>query len=180
VQVVRAELEAAKLQVSTLKAQLVMSHEAADSARAASDSLTQQMRTSADTELLKVVQKVVTAEAEAHRLQCLLANTEADRKTEAGKVQVLLEKSQANVASAEQEVKRLGQQLAGSQAAAAPQQEELMKLHQTELKKLNMAKSEVHAACINLLLPYCACLPLHHPPPVHLLLPSCTPSCLWP
>ena len=123
VQIVHVELEAAELQISTLKAQSDTSREEVDSGRAA-------------------------------------------------KLQVLLEKSQANVASAEQKVKRLEQQLAGSPADAA--------LHQTELKKLNKARSEVQAACINLLLPYCACLPLHHPPPVHLLLPSCTPSCLWP
>ncbi len=168
-QVVRAELEAAKLQVSTLKAELDMSHDAADSARAASDSLAQQMRTSADTELLKVVQKVDAAEAEAHRLQCLLANTEADGKSEVAKMQLFLEESQANVASAEQVVKRLEQQLAGSQTAAAQQQEELKKLHKAELK------SEVQALCISVPLLYCACLPPHQPPLVHLLLPSCTP-----
>jgi len=118
VQIVHVELEAAELQISTLKAQSDTSREEVDSGRAA-------------------------------------------------KLQVLLEKSQANVASAEQKVKRLEQQLAGSPADAA--------LHQTELKKLNKARSEVQAACINLLLPYCACLPVHHPPPAHLLLPPCTP-----
>ena len=169
VQVGRAELEAAKLQVSTLKAELAMSHEAADSARAASDSLAQQMRTSADTELLKLVQKVNAAEAEAHCLQCLLANTEADGKSEIAKLQLLLEKSQANVASAEQDVNRLEQQLAGSHTAAAQQQEELKKLHKAELK------SEVQAACISVPVPYCACLPPHQTPLVPLLLPSCTP-----
>jgi len=50
----------------------------------------------------------------------------------------------ANVASAEQEVKRLEQQLAGSQAAAAQQLEEIKKVHQRELK------SQVQAACISL------------------------------
>ncbi len=174
-QVARAELEAAKRQVSTLKAALVMSHKAADSARAASDSLAQQMRTSADTELSKVVQKIDAAEAEVQLLRCRLANTQAGAQSEAAKFLLLLDKSRANAASSEQGVKRLEQQLAGSQAAAAPQQEELRKLHQTEIKKLNMAKSEVQAACINLPLPCCACLPLHHPPRDHWLQLSCTP-----
>ncbi len=164
-QVVRAELEAAKLQVSTLKAELAMSHEAADSARAASDSVAQQLRTSADTELLKLIQKVAAAKAEAHRLQCLLANTEADGKSEIAKLQLLSEKFQASVASAEQDVNRLEQQLAGSHTAAAQQQEELKKLH----------KAEVQALCISVPVPYCACLPPHQTPLVPLLLPSCTP-----
>ncbi len=43
-------------------------------------------------------------------------------------------KLQDHAKSAEQDVKRLEQQLAGSQAAAAEQQEELKKLHQTELQ----------------------------------------------
>ena len=120
--------------------------------------------------------QTVHAELEAAELQISTVNAQLDTSREevdsgrAAKLQVLLEKSQANVASAEQKVKRLEQQLAGSPAAAA--------LHHTELKKLNKAKSEVQAACINLLLPCCACLPLHHPPPVHLLLPSCTPILL--
>ena len=165
-QVVRAELEAAKLQVSTLKAELVMSCEAADSARAASDSLAQRMRTSADTELLKVVQKVETAETELDHLRGMLANTEADAKSEAAKLQVLLEKSQANVVSAEQGVKRLEQQLAGSQTAAAQQQEELKKLHQTELK------SQVQAACISM---PTLLMRLPPPPPKNLPLPPPQP-----
>ena len=144
VQTVHAELEAAKLQVSTIKAELVISHKAADSARAASDSLAQRMRMSADTQLLNIVQKVDAAEAEAHRLHCMLANTEAHARSEAAKLQLSLEKSQANVASAQQDVHRLEQQLAGSQTAAEQQQEALKKLHQTELK------SQVQAACINL------------------------------
>ena len=152
-QVVCAELEAAKLQVSTLKAELVISHEAADSGRAASDSLAQHTKKSADSELSKAVQKVDAAEAEAHRLQGLLANTEADGKSEAAKLQVLLEKSQADVASAEQEVKRLEQQLAGTQAAAAQKEEELKKVHKAQLQ------SEVQVLCISLPLLYCACLP---------------------
>ena len=143
-QVVRAELEAAKLQVSTLKAQLVVSHEAADSGRAASDSLAQQMKKSANAELSKVVRQVDAAKAEVHRLQSLLANTEADSNSEAANLQLLLEKSLAGAASAEQSVKRLEQQLAGSQTAAAQQQEELMKHHQTELK------SQVQAVCVSL------------------------------
>ena len=168
VQTVHAELESAKLQVSTLKAELVISHKAADSARAASDSLAQQMRMSADTELLNIVQKVDAAEAEAHRLHCMLASTEAHARSEAAKLQLSLEKSQANVASAQQDVHRLEQQLAGSQTAAAQQQEELKKLHQTELKL------QVQAACISLLLPTAyspsapasaSPLPTCHPPP---------------
>ena len=115
VQVVRADLEAAKLQISTLKAQLVMSHEAADSVRAASDSLAQQMKKSADTELSRVVHQVDTAKAKVRHLQGLLANTQADAKSEAAKLRLVLEKSQANAASAQQDVKRLEQQLAGSQ-----------------------------------------------------------------
>ena len=59
-------------------------------------------------------------------------------------MQVVRAEMAANVASAEQEVKRLEQQLAGSQAAAAQQLEELKKLHQRELK------SQVQAACISL------------------------------
>ncbi len=136
-QVVHAELEAAKLQMSTLKAQLIISHEAADSARAASDSLAQQMKKSADTELYRVVQQVDTAEAEVHHLQGLLANTQADAKSQVAKLQ-------ANAASAQQDVKRLEQQLAGSQTAAAQQEEELKKLHKAELK------SEVQALCVSL------------------------------
>ncbi len=93
VQVVYAKLEAAKLKISTMKAQLITSHEAADSARAAADSLAEQMRTSANTDLSKV--------------------------TEAAKLLLLLENSQANVVSTEQQVKRFEQQLAGSQTAAA-------------------------------------------------------------
>jgi len=146
VQGVHAELEAAKLQMSTFKAQLIISHEAADSARAASDSLAQQMKKSADTELYRVVQQVDTAEAEVHHLQGLLANTQADAKSQVAKLQ-------ANAASAQQDVKRLEQQLAGSQTAAAQQEEELKKLHKAELQ------AEVQALCITLLLPYCACLP---------------------
>jgi len=160
VQVVHAELEAAKLQISTLKAQLIISHEAVDSARAASDSLAQQMKKSADTELSRVVQQVDTAEAEVHHLQDLLANTQADAKSQVAKLQ-------ANAASAQQDVKRLEQQLAGSQTAAAQQEEELKKLHKAELK------SEVQALCISLL-HKCAGLqpppPPRQPPPVHLLL----------
>ena len=114
-QVVRADLEAAKLQISTLKAQLVMSHEAADSVRAASDSLAQQMKKSADTELSRVVHQVDIAKAKVRHLQGLLANTQADAKSEAAKLRLVLEKSQANAASAQQDVKRLEQQLAGSQ-----------------------------------------------------------------
>ena len=143
-QVIRAELEAAKLQVSTLRAQLVVSHEAADSGRAAYDSLAQQMKKSANAELSKVVRQVDAAKAEVHRLQSLLANTEADSNSEAANLQLLLEKSMAGAASAEQSVKRLEQQLAGSQTAAAQQQEELMKHHQTELK------SQVQAVCVSL------------------------------
>ena len=152
-QVVRADLEAAKLQISTLKAQLIMSHEAADSARAASDSLAQQMKKSADTELSRVVHQVDIAKAKVRHLQGLLANTQADAKSEAAKLRLVLEKSQANAASAQQDVKRLEQQLAGSQTAAAQQEEELKKLHKAELQ------AEVQALCITLLLPYCACLP---------------------
>jgi len=144
VQVVLADLEAAKLQVSTLKAQLITSHEAADSARAASDSLAQRMRTSADTELSKVVQKVDAAEAEVQHLQCRLANTQAGAQSEAAKLLLLLDKSRANAASSEQSVKRLEQQLAGSQTAAAQQQEGLKEVHQTELK------SQVQASCVSL------------------------------
>ncbi|KAL0032968.1 hypothetical protein WJX77_008873 [Trebouxia sp. C0004] len=132
--VVHADMEEAKLQISTLKAQLVMSHEAADSARAASDSLAQQMQKSADTELSKIAQQVDAAEAEARHLQGLLANTEADAGSEAAKLQLLLEKSQASAASIEQDVNRLEQQLARSQTAAAQQQEELKKLHTAELQ----------------------------------------------
>jgi len=144
VQVVHADLEAAKLQISTLKAQLIMSHEAADSARAASDSLAQQMKKSADTELSRVVHQVDTAKAKVRHLQGLLANTQADAKSEAAKLRLVLEKSQANAASAQQDVKRLEQQLAGSQTAAAQQEEELKKLHKAELK------SEVQALCVSL------------------------------
>ena len=133
-QIVLAELEAAKLQVTTLKAQLITSHETADSARATSDSLAQQMKTSADTELSKAVQQVDAAEAEVQHLQCLLANTQADAQSEATNLQLLLEKSQADAASAQQEVSRLEQQLAGSQAAAAQLEEELKKVHQQELQ----------------------------------------------
>ena len=143
-QVVRADLEAAKLQISTLKAQLVMSHEAADSVRAASDSLAQQMKKSADTELSRVVHQVDIAKAKVRHLQGLLANTQADAKSEAAKLRLVLEKSQANAASAQQDVKRLEQQLAGSQTAAAQQEEELKKLHKAELK------SEVQALCVSL------------------------------
>ena len=150
-QIVLAELEAAKLQVTTLKAQLITSHEAADSARAASDSLAQ-MKTSADTELSKAVQQVDAAKAEVQHLQCLLASTQADAQLEATNLQLLLEKSLANAASAEQEVSRLEQQLTGSQAAAAQQEEELKKVHQKELQ------AEVQASCSTLLLPCCACL----------------------
>ena len=174
VQVVHAELEAAKLEVSTLKGQLIMSHEATHSARAASDSLAQHMKTSADTELSKIVQQVDAAEAEVRRLQGLLADTEADARSNAAKPQLLLEKSQANAASAEQGVKRLEQQLAGSQAAAAQQQEELKKLHQTELN------SQVQASCISLPTLLMRLPPLIPPPPQtptcsQLLLPSCVP-----
>jgi len=144
VQIVRAELKAAKLKIASLKAQLIMSHEAADSARAASDSLAQQMRTSADTELSQVVQKVHAAEAEVQHLQCLLANTQADAKSEAAKLQLLLEESLASAATAQQDVKRLEQQLAGSQATAAQQQGELKKLHHSELK------SQVQVLCVSL------------------------------
>ena len=152
---VHAELEAAKLQMSTFKAQLIISHEAVDSARAASDSLAQQMKKSADTDLYRVVQQVDTAEAEVHHLQDLLANTQADAKSQVAKLQ-------ANAASAQQDVMRLEQQLAGSQTAAAQQEEELKKLHKAELK------SEVHTLCISLL-HKCAWL---HPPP-----PPPTPTC---
>ncbi len=160
VQIVLAELEAAKLQVTTLKAQLITSHEAADSARAASDSLAQ-MKTSLDTELSKAVQQLDAAKAEVQHLQCLLANTQADAQSKAANLQLLLENSQAKAASAEQEMNRLEQQLAGSQTAAAQQEEELKKVHQKELQ------AEVQAACITLLLPYCACLP--RPTNLHLL-----------
>ncbi len=104
------ELEAAKLQVSTLKAQLIASHEAADSARAASDSLTQQMKTSAETELSKVLQKVNAAEAEVQHLQCRLANTQAGAQSEAAKLLLVLDKSRAK------------------------QEEEFKKVHQKELQ----------------------------------------------
>ena len=165
-QVVLADLEAAKLHISTMKAQLITSHEAADSARAASDSLAQHMKKSGDTELSKVVQKVDAAEAEVHHLRGLLANSEADARSEAANLQLLLENSLANAASAEQGVKRLEQQLGGSQAAAAQQQEELKKLHKTELQ------AEVQALCITLLLPYCLPPMSYQPPPVQLFLPS--------
>ncbi len=59
-------------------------------------------------------------------------------------VQVVCAEMAAHVASAEQEVKRLEQQLAGSQAAVAQQLQELQQLHQRELK------SQVQAACISL------------------------------
>ncbi len=111
------------------------------------------MKTSADTELSKVLQKVDAAEAEVQHLQCRLANTEADARSEAANLQLLLANSLAKAASAEQGVKRLEQQLAGSRTAAAQQEEELKKLHKAELQ------AEVQALCITLLLPYCACLP---------------------
>ena len=143
-QVVHAELEAAKLKITSLKAQLITSHEAADSARVASDSLAQQMRTSADTELYKVVQKVDIAEAEVQHLQCRLANTEADAQSETAKLQLLLEETLASATTAQQDVKRLERQLAGSQNAAAQQQESLKQLHHSELK------SQVQALCVSL------------------------------
>ena len=144
VQVVCAELEAAKLQISTLNIQLIMSDEAVDSAKAASDSLAQQMKTSADTELSKAVQQVDAAKAEVQHLQCRLANTQAGAQTDAAKLLLLLDKSRANAASSEQDVKKLEQQLARSQTAAAQQQERLKKVHQTELK------SQVQALCASL------------------------------
>ncbi|KAL0032872.1 hypothetical protein WJX77_003972 [Trebouxia sp. C0004] len=131
--VVLAELEVAKLQISPPKAQLFMSHEAADSARTDSDSLAQQVKKSADTELLKVVRMVDTGETELGHLPGLLANTQAHAKSEAANLQ-LLEKSQFNAASAQQDVNRHEQQLTGSQTAAAQQQEELKKLPKAELK----------------------------------------------
>ena len=158
-QVVCAELEAAKLQISTLNTQLIMSDEAVDSAKAASDSLAQQMKTLADTELSKAVQQVDAAKAEVQHLQCRLANTQAGAQTDVAKLLLLLDKSRAKAASSEQGVKKLEQQLARSQTAAAQQQERLKKVHQTELK------SQVQALCASLPTLRMRLPPPQRPPP---------------
>ncbi len=84
-------------------------------------------------------------------------------------VQIVRAEMAASVASAEQEVKRLEQQLAGSQAAAAQQLEEIKKVHQRELK------SQVQAACISL-----PTLLMRPPPPTCLPPPPPQPACLPP
>ncbi|DBB14720.1 TPA: hypothetical protein ACH3X3_004340 [Trebouxia sp. C0006] len=132
-------------QAAQLKAALTAAHDkaAAEAAAAAQKAQAHQQQLDAlraDHTASADSNEIVHVELEAAKLQISTLKAQSDTSREevdsgrAAKLQGLLEKSQANVASAEQKVKRLEQQLAGSPADAA--------LHQTELKKLNKARSE--------------------------------------